>query len=311
MATNTDRPRILIAWSPQASGTESIDVAAWIARTTDVELRVATTLLRPWPSPSIAKMGGKYKKWFKKECNALDKTVTSHLTAAGIPESAFADPVSVLLDGTNEPQLLAQAAKKFNASVIVLGSGSAAPKGRFRAGTTADTLLNSSTTPLGLAPRAPKLSKRGITRINFAYVDEHISDAAIRAAALAENLGAELRILAISPTGLGDALTGKDLHIPTELAHEWRENSFAALDRITDTIHEHHPGITITTDIGSGIGWSGALDAIKWKKGDLLTFASTPTPTLERVLGGSQTAEILKHVQVPVLMLPISNATVL
>lgn len=307
MANNTRKPRILVAWSPAATGTEAIDVAAWLARTIDIELRVVTTLLRPWRGPSIAKMGGKYKKWFKKECIALEKAVTARLTEAGISTSAFADPVSLLLDGTNEPQLLAQAGEKFNADVIILGSGAAAPKGRFRAGTTADTLLNTSTTPLGLAPRAPKLSKRGITRINFAYVDHKFTEQAVlKAAALAERFGTELRILAISPTGLGDALTGEDLSIPSELALEWRENSFAALDRLADHLHEHHPNLSITTDIGSGIGWSGALEAIKWKKGDLLTFASTPTPTLERVLGGSQTSEILKHVQVPVLMLPVA-----
>lgn len=305
LAPPSSRPRILVAWSPVNSGSEAIDVAAWIARTTDVRIRVVTTLLRPWPGPSIAKMGKKYQKWLAKESAAVEKAVRAELDRAGVSDAHLDSTFSQLVDGANEAALLATAAKDFRASLIVLGSGASAPKGRFHPGNTADTLLRASTTPLGLAPRAPKLSKRGVTRISFAIVDEQNHTSALnRAATLANSLDVPLRILALSPIGLGDVLTGEDLHVPKDLILEWRENSFATLDRLSDTLHDTHPTLNVETAVGSGIGWNGALDAIKWNKGDLLTFASTAASPLERVLVGSQTTEILRHVQVPVLMLP-------
>lgn len=296
--------RVLVAWSPNSGGTETIEVAAWLARTTEVEIRCVTTFLRPWPSPSITKLGEKYKRWFKKEAARLEKVVRAELSKEGTEESSLAKKVSIFADGSNEAALLAQAAADFEADVILLGSGATAPKGRFLPSTTAETLLHSSPISLGLAPRSPKLSKRGITRLNYAHVDD--SDPTqhlLRLAAMAESWGVPLRIVALSPSGFGQAPVTQSLELPTDLALEWRENTWAILDRLGDRLHEHFPELAVETEVASGSGWSGALDAVKWKKGDLLCLRSTPMRALERVFVGSQAAEILPHVRVPVLML--------
>ncbi|ERA48655.1 universal stress protein, partial [Corynebacterium diphtheriae DSM 43988] len=54
-------------------------------------------------------------------------------------------------------------------------------------------------------------------------------------------------------------------------------------------------------------GWSGAIESLKWKKGDLLCFGSTPLGAFERVFIGSQATEILPYVSVPVLMIPATT----
>lgn len=296
--------RILVAWSPTVAGTEAIEFAAWFARTTAVEIQCVTTLLRPWPAPAITKMGEKYRKWFKKESARLEKSVRAELEKAGIPQQYFSKHVSLLVDGSNETVLLSEAAASFGADIVLLGSTAKAPKGRFRPGTIADSLLHSSTIPLGLAPRAPKLSKRGITRVSFAHVGEgDISSSLHRAAGLASALAVPFRILALSPGEFGSGSV-ESLELPSDLTLEWRENSLAILDRLSDLIHDTYPELSIETEIGSGMGWNGALDALKWKKGDLLCFGSTPLGTFERVFIGSQTSEILPHVRVPVIMFP-------
>ncbi|WP_369415260.1 universal stress protein [Corynebacterium lemuris] len=53
-------------------------------------------------------------------------------------------------------------------------------------------------------------------------------------------------------------------------------------------------------------GWSGAIDALTWKKGDLLIFGSTPPGPRERVFVGSTATEFLRHVHVPVLLTPLT-----
>lgn len=300
-------PRILVAWRPGSRGTEAIELAAWLSRTTDVRIRVASTFLRPWPAASLGRLGGKYRKWFRKEAEACEAEVQRSLTDLGVDESNWDERVSVFLDGPSESVLLSEAADEFDANLVILGSDAAAPKGKFLAGSTADALLHSSPKPVGLAPRAVKLAKRGVTRVNYAFLESEINenDPSLHfAARLADSWGVNLRVLAFSPSGLTDQPFHDKFDFTRELVDEWREHSLAVLDRSQDVIAELYPDLVVESEIGSGKGWSGAIDALKWKKGDLLILGSTPTGPLERVFVGSTATEFLRHVHVPVLIHP-------
>ena len=76
------------------------------------------------------------------------------------------------------------------------------------------------------------------------------------------------------------------------------------LDRARDCIQEKFPELDVTSEIGSGAGWGGAVDSLKWKKGDLLCLGSSPMGPIERVFIGSTATELLPHVGVPVLVCP-------
>lgn len=187
---------------------------------------------------------------------------------------------------------------------MVLGSRGGAPKGRFRAGSTADAMLHSSPLPLALTPHSVKLSKRGITRITCAFVDFDDAPALVRSASdLAVHWNVPLRIVTFAPEELNEDLD-HTIDFEAELSHEWREQSLAFLDRAHDVVLARHPQLSITTEVGSGKGWSGAIDALKWKKGDLLYVGSTPLGPFERVFVGSTTNEILRHTRVPMLIKP-------
>lgn len=304
----TDAPaRILVAWRPGSQGTEAIDFAAWLSRTIDVQIRVVSTFLRPWPSASLGRLGGKYHKWLQKEAEACEAAVKRALSAAGVDKSNWSEQVSVFLDGPSESVLLSEAADRFGAHLVILGSDAAAPKGRFLAGSTADALLHSSPKPLGLAPRAIKLAKRGVTRVNYAFLESEIdeNDPSLHfAARLADKWGVGLRVLAFSPSGLADQPFQEKFDFTRELIDEWREHSLAVLDRSQDVIADLYPDLVVESEIGSGKGWAGAIDALKWKKGDLLILGSTPPGPLERVFVGSTATEFLRHVHVPVLIHP-------
>src|SRR5699024_11029914 len=82
--------------------------------------------------------------------------------AAGIARDQWNKDYSVLMDGPSKPQLLTQAAEDFEADLVLLGTNQGAAKGRFVAGSTADSLLHYSPIPVGLTPRAVKLSKHGV-----------------------------------------------------------------------------------------------------------------------------------------------------
>ncbi|MGD7002637.1 universal stress protein [Corynebacterium halotolerans] len=306
--SSADPIRVLVAWRPDSRGTESLEFAAWLGRTTPIVVRVATTFLRPWPSTSLSKLGGKYSKWHRKEALACDTKVRKALRNAGLPEEQWDEDVSVFSDGTSESVLLTQAAADFGADLMVLGSKAAAPKGRFLAGSTADALLHSSPQPLALAPRAVKLSKRGVTRVNFAYLTgdpEESTQSLYFAASLAQRWQLPLRVLAFSPGGIADDPVNDQLDLAADLTVEWREHSMALLDRAKDSVLDRYPELNMTTDIGSGAGWSGAVESLKWKKGDLICLGSAPPGPIERVFIGSTATDFLGHVQVPVLIHPV------
>ena len=89
-----------------------------------------------------------------------------------------------------------------------------------------------------------------------------------------------------------------------ELAAEWLEDSLAMLDRARDCIQEKFPELDVTSEIGSGAGWGGAVDSLKWKKGDLMLISSTPQGPIARVFLGSTATELLPHIRVPILVHP-------
>lgn len=297
--------RILVSWSPKSAGTEAIDFAAWIARTTPAHIRVVSTISQPLTVTSLSKLSGSYKKWFKKERATCEDAVRDALSTAGVHKSQWDTNVSVLVAGPSRPQLLEEMAQDFGAHVILLGANQSAPKGRFFSGSTADALLHYSPLPVGLSPRGIKLSKHGVTRINFAFTDRGCDDdpALLRAACMAHRAGLPLRILAFSPEGLIDVPLDYSPTFPSD-APNWREHSLSLLDRAHDFIADAFPDLEVTTAIGSGNGWSGAVDSLKWKKGDLLCLGSAPMGPIARVFIGSTATELLPHVGVPVLVCP-------
>lgn len=152
--------RVLISCRPEenSGGKRSeqndavFEFAAWLARTSDINVRGITTFIRPWPSSSISKLGGKYHKWYKNLDSYYRSRTIKGLKEAGVEKSQWDDDVSVFVDGPSESTLLTHAAEEFEADLILLGSDATAPKGRFLASSTADALLHSSPVPLGLVP---------------------------------------------------------------------------------------------------------------------------------------------------------------
>lgn len=299
--------RILVAWQPGTGGDEAIDTAAWLARTLPVRVRAVSTILRLWPATSLSKLGSGYEKWLEKETKLYTKKVKEAFANAGIDKHQWDSDAAVVYDGTSESTLLTEAATDFGADLLVVGSHTAAPKGRFLTGTTSDALLHSSPTPLGLAPRAVKLSKRGITRVNVAYLDPRAEDdhqSLYFGGELADRLDVPLRLVAFSPTGLTAGALDDRINFNTALTDEWREHALGMLDRARDCIMDLLPNLNVDTALGSGNGWSGAVDALKWKKGDLLTLGSTERGPIERVFVSSTTAQFMQHVTVPVIIHP-------
>lgn len=309
-ASNAPESRILVAWKPnrgdRSQNTAALEYAAWLARTSPIRIQIVTTFVRPWPSTSIAKLGGKYKKWHAKETAACVASAKKHLAAAGISEEYWDDEVALFLDGTSEAALLAKAAKDFDATLILMSSADVIVRGGFLAGSTMETLLHTTPTLVGLMPESTKLSKRGVTRLTYGFIDGEQDLGALRETALrASHWDVPMRIVAFAPDILDDSILLDPLTIQSEISVQWREHLFVLLDRAKEQIASEFPDLDIETEIGSGGNWAGAIDAVKWKKGDLLFLSSAPSSAIERVFAGSSTSHILQHSPVPAIVQPV------
>lgn len=304
-----ERPlRILVGWDQ--SGEEAVEFAAWLARTTSCSIRVISTAPRPWSSLR-GKKSKKYKKWFKQ---TEDKRVSSirHALKHQVARDAWDSEWAVFRDGAPRRELISAEAQRFKADLILLGSKSKAKKGRFLATSTADAMLHSSPISVGISPRAVKLSKKGITRVNYAFLEER-TDAAVRgikvAASVAMLLDVDLRIMAFSPkeTYKHEA----EFNGQSQLIDEWNESSLALLDRARDCVSDTAAQLGISepknfeveTCVSAGEGWKSVVNSQKWKKGDILFLDSQPTERA-RVLTNPRTEDLLTHAPVPVVIFP-------
>ena len=304
-----ERPlRIAVGWDQ--SGEEAVHFAGWLARTMPAQIRVVSTEKQPW-SHLRNKTSKKYKKWRKeieeKRSGAIREALKEH-----VPRGAWDEDYAVFRDGSPRYELLTQEVERFHADLVLVGSKPKAAKGRFKATSTADALMHSSPVSVGLAPRAVKLSKKGITRVNFAFLDENDEAAntgIASAAAIAMILDVDLRIMAFSPEETYDY--NEQIAPHRAFIDEWNETSLALLDRARDVVSDMAEKLgvqglknfEVETRVSAGDGWDTVVDSQKWKKGDVLFLASRPATT-NCVFAGPRTTDFLEHAPVPVVIFP-------
>lgn len=304
-----ERPlRILVGWDQ--SGEEAVEFAAWLSRTTSCSVRVISTAPRPWSSLR-GKKSKKYKKWFRetedKRVSAIRAALKEH-----VPHDSWDDSWAVFRDGSPRHELISKEAQQFHADLILLGSKTKAKKGRFLATSTAEAMMHYSPISVGFAPRAVKLSKKGITRVNYAFLDEREEASArgIRVAATAAMLlDVDLRIMAFSPKETYSYEATFEANAP--LIDEWNESSLALLDRARDCVSDtartlgipEPKNFEVDTCVSAGDGWKSVVNSQKWKKGDILFLDSQPTERA-KVLTNARTEDFLTHAPVPVVIFP-------
>ena len=64
------------------------------------------------------------------------------------------------------------------------------------------------------------------------------------------------------------------------------------------------PTPAVETVIGSGDSWGEAIDDIDWGDGDVLVVGSSDPGPIARVFLGSRATKILRHLPVPVFVVP-------
>lgn len=254
-----------------------------------------------------------FNTWLEAEMAAAGESARAALLAAGVPEKMLdEEQLAMVYSDHSETSRLIEAGEEFGADVMLLGSQSDSPDGRYRMGSTADALLHCSPLPLMLVPRNLDFSKAGPTRVNCAYVDTEQSRQALRHASdLARRWDVPLRLVAFSPAGVsldptqvafGDTVGAAGAGAASPLAEAWQVQAKELLERGRKRALSRHPELEVTTKTGIGASWEEAVGAIKWRKGDLMVMGSSVLGDFNRVFIGPSTNQILRHVPVPVFL---------
>lgn len=295
--------RVLVAWRPGAAGSEVMAHAAWLARTTRVHIRTVAVLSRGWPLTSLARMGD--DSWSRSEIRATEKAIRAAGKNHGIRKAMLADDPTLVVEASNEVGAITDAARDFGADVVLVGTRAHSPTGHFRTGATADALLHHSPITVGLTPRSPKLSKNGVTRVTCAYLDTPQSHKALeRAADLALAWEVPLRLLAVTPRGATMYPTDTGFGAEEDLIVEWQEQAMGLLDRGVDRAKTRHPELSVSLEVASGHGWEGAIQSVKWKKGDLAVLGSSGLGPFGRVFTGPSVNHMVKYIPSPMFITP-------
>lgn len=308
---DSDSPlRIIAGWSDK--DTEALQLANWIGNSVPITVQVVAPSPATWKAPG-APNGKKFRKWLQREKDKFSDRAHSALKAT-VARQQWADVPVRMAASSSDSSSLIEVARDFGADVVVLGSRSARPKGTFLVSTVADSLLDANSLPLVVAPRHPKLSKKGITRITYVYLgyDGFDYPAGLQQAArIAARLGVPIRLLAMSPDNLSGADFDANINTPSDSA-EWYEAALGHLDVARDTVFEaasQAPGATVVeVDVAVDHGWKRAMHSVKWKKGDLACFAFRRQSQFKRVFFSGPTSEFLRHCPAPSLIFPPSTA---
>lgn len=301
-----------MAWDKSSS--ESLEFTAWLSRSLPVTVSVVAEAPRSWTKSLSPK---KYSKWLATETEKITSRALSSLKSH-IPRTLWAQEPCSLVDVDAERSAVVAAAREAGADLIVFNSNAKLSQARFLASSIADELMHSSPLPLGLTPKGVKLSKKGITRVNFVFLragtDRDTSGLA-SAARLAAHLGVPLRLISLLPEMPSEDELDATIGPAAGMTHS-HEASLSLLDVARDEAYaaatEFRPACSdlfeLETAVASGNGWEKAVSAVKWKKGDLICLGSHPTAQRRRVLVGSRASEFLRYAPAPVIVFPRHEA---
>ncbi|WP_072802783.1 universal stress protein [Rhodococcoides yunnanense] len=293
--------RALVGWLPDDAGRDAVALAARFSASGSTTTQACTVLPQSWPSPSMAKIDAEYRRWLSERGVAAVESARTELAKLGIPTG---DPDAFYVSNTAESAGLDEAAKQHGADIVVLGSKHA-PHRHFGPGSTTDSLLHSATVPLALAPTGTRESTSPIARINCAYVGTAQSeDALTTAAALAADWSLPLRLVAFAPRASTSYPPFGGYDAEDVVSAHWMEQARKLLSDAETSLSDTHPEVPVSTALGVGNGWEQAVKAVELADDDLLVVGSSRLGPIARVFLGSSASKIIRHTQVPLLVVP-------
>ena len=293
---------ILVGYPLKRRARAVLSLAGMLARTSGEDLVVCTVIPAPW-MPGLSRADQGYRAY-------IDELVDTAMAQAreDMPSDVSAEFTTTLT--RSAPSGLLEAAKKYDTSVIVVGSSDAGQFGYISLSSVADRLLHSSPLPVAVANRGFRAAGGKIKRITLSFTGgKHSSLLLVAARTMAAQYGCQLRLASFA-VELSPPETARFRAEGAAVVAEWTENIYAAAEKAL-TPDGQPPAAQPEIVIGHGRDWEEAFESVEWQDGDVLVIGSSDSGPVARVFLGSQAAKIIRHSPVPVVVVPRGTAEAL
>lgn len=295
---------IIVAYTPQESGTSALELASVLSRSTGEPLVVAVVVAVPQAAgvPDLVDGDhlGPLTDWGQ---SVLDRARAS---LPGDIEATFE-----VRQASSIPGGLLQLAADTGASALVLGSSSKGSLGRISLGSVTDRLVHAAPLPVLLAPRGYRSGPISrIRRVSICYggssAGTHVAAAVAR---LAESIGADVRVVsfAVRPPKrfYGSVEESADSLVVDAFVSRTKAALHSEVGAEDAELGDRLAGSLV---VGEGPSWAKAIWDVPWIDGDLLVVGPSPSAPAARLFLGSRASKILRSAPVPVLMVPAPSA---
>jgi len=291
---------LLVGLAPDERSGAALALGAVLARSAAEDLVVTTVAPHGWDVPSLARVDAEYAAYLAEQARealtAARERLGDDITARFEDRSARSVPAGIL-----------DAVRATDASLVVLGSSTHGALGRVTLGSVADRILHTAHVPVALAPRGYRPSQDAVVRrITYAYDGTPGLDPTVRrVAVLATRIGATLRLASFGVRPQGMVTGGVGARAEDQILAGWRAETADAQQLVREHLtKESAAPMPVETVVGTGVGWSAALEAVDWTEQDLLVLGSSAEGSLSRVFIGSRATKIITRTSVPVVVVP-------
>jgi len=288
---------IIAGFSSSRQGSAPVNLAAQLSRNTGEKVIAAAIVERAVP------VG----------VDPLEDEYQGHVTARATTSlQRVVDRVRGDLDisvevrqSTSVPRGLMEMVDEHDAGLVVVGSSSSGLLGRVALGSVTERLVHTAEVPVAIAPRGYPPNFLPIQRLTAAYGGAADAVGLIQTAAvLAKQWSVRLRIASFTVRPV-TAFRGTIERSAEDLVvQQWARKTADAVVRQLDEARAKIAIPDVDVVVGAGNDWGEAVTDVAWETGDMLLLGSGAAGPLAQVFLGSAASRILRHMPVPVMIVP-------
>jgi nucleotide-binding universal stress UspA family protein len=288
---------IIAGFSSSRQGSAPLNLAAQIARSSGDKIIATAIVERPWP-PKGDPIEDEYLRYVTSQASQALERVIGRLPAD-------LDIAVVVHQSTSIPAGLMELAVDHQADVVVVGSSSSGLLGRVTLGSVTERLVHTAAVPVAIAPRGYPLGPDPVYRLTAAYGGAADAVGLIATSAdLAKRWSVRMRIASFTVRPMTMFSGSIEPSAEDLVIQQWSRRT---VDEIAKQLNDVRARISIPdvdVVIGAGHDWRDAVDDIAWEAGDILLLGSGAAGQTAQVFLGSAASKILRHVPVPVMIVP-------
>jgi nucleotide-binding universal stress UspA family protein len=288
---------ILAGFSASRQAPAPLNLAVQLARTTHEKIVAAAVL----ENPSVVGVD-QIEREYQRHLTA--QTMRSLQHVIGEMRSDL-DISPVIHQSSSVPRGLMELTSRHDADIVVVGSSSSGLLGRIALGSVTERLVHTAEVAVAIAPRGYPQTPLPVERLTVAYGGAAGTAKLIQTVAdLAAQWQVQLRIASF--TVRPALMFGGSIESAAEdlVTKQWIHKTDEAVRRQLDEARESVSIPDVDLVIGAGTDWPNAVNDIAWKSGDLLVLGSGAAGTRTQVFLGTAASRILRHVPVPVMIVP-------